>query len=470
MNLSDITPGTRLYELATTNDGYRFRWQERFGLSDEQAQELWPWKDQRYDTFVTVPQPPPLDLKPTKPRAVVTVVIGDEAQACFAVSEPYLRSYAARLDADFVKLTWPGHPDWPMSSKFAIPRTLDHYERIAYLDSDTLPRPGCIDLFASCPAGQFGACTEIGDERRHFRRMLRYNQFRRLMGFAPSNASWYVNAGVYVAERRHRDYLLPPIQAIPAEHNAEQDWLNCRLESANVFQLNARCNWQWWLDPGFSNAPDDAILHFSGARRRPGRAGLMRRFAPDPLFSIDVRHREWIKSVLMTGQCRRVLEIGCYHGMSTRVFIEALQAGKVDEVHLCEPNVTPALERLIAGVPGVTLHRCRSVDLLARDARFDLVFVDGDHRTENCRAEARLLIAARVPVIFAHDTNCTQSPYAKDYKDCEGPQLFRAAFRRAGYRCVEDCEVRPGERTDRGMLLATLKPSLVNSCDVVKEH
>jgi hypothetical protein len=71
------------------------------------------------------------------------------------------------------------------------------------------------------------------------------------------------------------------------------------------------------------------------------------------------------------------------------------------------------------------------------------------------RPEAELLIAAKVPAVFAHDTNCTQSPYAADYIDYEGPQLFRAAFRAAGYQCVEDCELRPGERTDRGMLLST---------------
>jgi hypothetical protein len=75
-------------------------------------------------------------------------------------------------------------------------------------------------------------------------------------------------------------------------------------------------------------------------------------------------------------------------------------------VHLCDPNVTRQLEATLARFPGVnvTVHRERSVDLLAGDAAFDFVFVDGDHTEEAGKAEAALLLAANVPAVMVHDT------------------------------------------------------------------
>lgn len=44
MELSDIVPGTHLYELATTDSRYRSRWSIRFGLTPEQTNTHWPWR------------------------------------------------------------------------------------------------------------------------------------------------------------------------------------------------------------------------------------------------------------------------------------------------------------------------------------------------------------------------------------------------------------------------------------------
>lgn len=410
--------------------------------------------------FVTVPQPPRLNISRKSDIAVVTVGFGPEAEALLSVTEPYMREYATRLAADFVKLDWPGHPAWPMSSKFAIASALEHYHCIAYVDADVLLRPGCVNLFVQCKPWEMGVVDALPMHRQSPKSTAEVNhrEFRRRMGFPAVNLPWYFNAGVMVVPKSHRELLLPPKGLILRGFCCEQDHTNCRLlESGMPYKLmDRRCNWLWWN--GLDDAPQDAVLHFAGMHT--GRLTELRKWAakyPIPKghwFAIDSRHRDWIRAELLTGRYRRVLEIGSHMGYSTTAFLDALEAGKVDEVHLCEPNPTPELLRLIDGKRGVTLHRERSIKLLANDCRWDLVFVDGDHSLRTVTKEAELLIAARVPAVFAHDTASSGR-----YPRCEGPAILRAEFTAAGYHCEEDAEFRLGERTDRGMMLATLLPT-----------
>lgn len=406
--------------------------------------------------FVTVPQPPPLNLSRNSNIALVTVGVGRQADATLAITEPYMREYAARCAADFVKLDWPGHPAWPMSAKFGISSALDHYHCIAYVDSDVLLRPGCVNLFSQCKPWEMGVVDELPFHRQTPRFKIEddHHEFRRRMGLPVVNLPWYFNAGVMVVPKSHRELLLPPKRPILKGFCSEQDHTNYRLLNSGLPYnlMDRRCNWMWWT--GLDDAPPDAILHFAGLRT--GRLKEIAKWAakyPIPEghgWAIDARHRDWLRAELLTGRHRRVLEIGSHMGYSTQAFLDALRAGTVDEVHLCEPNPTPELLALIADTPAV-LHRCRSVELLTRDCRWDLVFLDGDHSARVVTKEAELLIGAKVPVVFAHDTNA-----AGRYPRCEGPSLLRAAFTAAGYRCTEDAEFRPGERTDRGMMLATV--------------
>jgi len=426
---------------------------------------------------VIVPEPPPLHLTPKSDRALVTVVVGDRANDLFAVSGPYMRAYADRIGADFVILRWPGHAAWPMSSKFAIPCVLDHYERIAYVDADVFIPPGAVNLFEMCEPDEFGACDEMAwhAQNTQYRVLERHQELRRSMGYPALDAlPFYFNAGVMCVPKRYRDYLLPPTKPIRIDHVAEQDHTNARVADAflagevKVKLLDRRCNWQWWTDQGFSNPLLDAVLHFSGCNSRlkhmletAARHPLPeQQFAPPPgvasigdeSWYIDERHRNWLRAVLLSGRFPRVLEIGCHHGFSTAAFLDACRARKVGEVHLCEPNVTPELEALLTRYDlgdRVKLHRLPSVELLARDVAFDLVFVDGDHRAHYVEAETAFLLGANVRAVFAHDTSA-----AGRYPEIDGPQHLKAAFQRAGYHCLEDAVLRPGERTDRGMFFA----------------
>jgi len=221
---------------------------------------------------VTVPQPPAITLLPRSTRAVVTIATGDEAKRLLAVSEPYMRHFAARVGADFHVLDWPGHPAWPMSAKFGIARVLDHYERVAYVDADVLLRPHCLNLFDLCEPDEFGAVDELPFHRAQpqHRREQSYLLFRKRMGFAGVPLPWYLNCGVMVIPRTCKRLLLPPERPMPKDHCAEQDHTNAQVLDAylrheiRVRLLDRRANWQSWQDWGFKAAPKDACLHWSG--------------------------------------------------------------------------------------------------------------------------------------------------------------------------------------------------------------
>jgi hypothetical protein len=454
MKLEYIKPGTHLYKLATTNKRYRNSWAERFGLTIQQVNDMWPWKR------VVVPRPPKLDVSPASDKAVVTVVVGHEAKTCFSVSGEHMQAYADRIGADFVVLSWPGHKDWPMSCKYAVARVLDVYERIIYLDADVLVSPTSPDLFQLVGSDEFGGVDELAFHLTNEDDVTvqNYRSTRYCLGYSDLEPPWYINAGVVVVPRSLQWLLEPPECPVPVDHCTEQDLLNIRLleEGVPVKFLDKMCNWHTVS----GDAPEGAILHFSHSVE--GRREDMASFAkplvyefdplkviqwPDHDWYIDLRHLRWLHSVLMSGRFSRVLEIGCHHGWSATAFLDALKAGKVQEVHLCDTKITPELKSVIDkyGV-SPTIHNCPSLDIL--DQSWDLVFLDGDHSVETVLSETPWLLSTRS--VFAHDTGS-----AKMFKGCEGPQHLKQAFQLAGRRCLEDAVLRSNERTDRGMFFST---------------
>lgn len=220
---------------------------------------------------VSIPEPPRLDLRPTSRTAVVTVAVGEVGRELLAASGPAMARFARRVGADFVVLDWPGHPAWPMSAKFAIPRALDHYERIVYADADVLFRPGCVNPFDLCGPTEFGACDELPwqllDPYRRHGVLTNYERTRRETGLAAEAVPpWYFNLGVYVASAEHRPLLDAPTVPVRPYHCGEQDLINARVLAAGtpVRLLDRRANWQNWTDAGFRHAPADAVLHWSG--------------------------------------------------------------------------------------------------------------------------------------------------------------------------------------------------------------
>jgi predicted O-methyltransferase YrrM len=133
-------------------------------------------------------------------------------------------------------------------------------------------------------------------------------------------------------------------------------------------------------------------------------------------------------------------------------FLEACKAGKVAEVHLCDPVISEELERLVGTYnlgDRVQIRPMRSVDLLRERAPYDFVFVDGDHSAENVKLETELLLEQKTPCVMAHDVSV-----APLYPLCDGPQHLQSVFQASGYLCAVESILRQAEQTERGMLLA----------------
>lgn len=235
------------------------------------------------DDYVIVKEAPNLMIKNRgNSKALVTVNVGKTGNGPFAISEPLMRRYAERVGADFLVLDWPGHPDWPMSCKFAIPRALDYYDRIAYVDADVVLRDGCVNLFDMCAEDEFGALDELDlhRERPWLGVEAGYRKLRSEMGFEQrKDIPWYFNLGVMVVPWKFRHFIDAPYQPILVHQLSEQNHSNARLLDGNakIRMLDKRCNWMHWIR-GFDEAPDDAILHFAGMSGE-ARLSAMRQFA-----------------------------------------------------------------------------------------------------------------------------------------------------------------------------------------------
>jgi LPS sulfotransferase NodH len=180
-----------------------------------------------------------------------------------------MRCHAATHGLDLVVLDWPGHPAWPMSSKFMVWRVLEHYARILFVDADVVIPPG-----SDCPLS-FVPPTHAGlfDESRFHRgqdqhgRMNAYAAFCQSHGFpSPTPFHPYYNTGVYVLSRAHRDLLAPPDRLLAASHCSEQDLMNVRIAQSGVpvFELPREYHWQWWPTRSLADAPLRAWRHLSG--------------------------------------------------------------------------------------------------------------------------------------------------------------------------------------------------------------
>ncbi len=223
---------------------------------------------------IVIPSPPyDLNLTPTTDKALVTVVVGQLGEEMFSITKPYMERYAKRLGLDFVVLTWEGHYNFPMSAKFAIPRTLMYYKRIAYVDADVFLRTGCVNLFDSCNEDEVGIYDEgpfYLDKPIFAQREHELIAFRKEMGFPEVVLPWMLNCGIMVIPRYAAEFFPTPTQPIKVHHCAEQDWFNSTLLQAylsgkvKIRLIDRRYNWEHWTDQECRRAPKEAVLHCSG--------------------------------------------------------------------------------------------------------------------------------------------------------------------------------------------------------------
>jgi hypothetical protein len=169
---------------------------------------------------------------------------------------------------------------------------------------------------------------------------------------------------------------------------------------------------------------------------------------------MDARHVYMVHDILRGCPWRTVAEVGCLNGASSTAFVEAINAGSDFKGTFCDVDIKDSLSRVLGNCEKpeqIRVTRKRSWDLLATEV-FDFVLLDANHDAMSVSMELGALLIKRPVCLMAHDTNASDLGYPK----CEGARLLKQVFQQLpDYQCIEDCELRYGERTERGLFLAT---------------
>ena len=171
---------------------------------------------------------------------------------------------------------------------------------------------------------------------------------------------------------------------------------------------------------------------------------------PGSEWSMDGRHAEWVKAALVALKPATAVEVGCHLGVSTLAILEA----GVTDVHLIDVRITDSV-RAMATDYGATLHEETSEMALPKvPASTNMaVLLDGDHSLPVVQKEAELLDRMAPRVVIAHDVTAQHIGLG-----CEGCAWFWHALQCSRWYCYVDCMPRQGERTARGLLIATRTP------------
>ena len=156
---------------------------------------------------------------------------------------------------------------------------------------------------------------------------------------------------------------------------------------------------------------------------------------------------------MVTG-CEHALEIGARRGSSTAALVQALKDGGLDFLTVADPARSAELDMVLAQAPGQCLYYAgRGVDRIRLPVSF--VLWDGDHSVATVREEWAALSRLAPQVIVAHDV-C-----AGDVVGCEGPaQVLPEVLSDGRWACWVDGARRPGEWTERGLLVAVRRGPL----------
>jgi hypothetical protein len=203
-------------------------------------------------------------------NAVVTVCIGKNYDAMFAISKPTIEAYAKKVGAEFI------HIDKQLISqtsphfeKFQIHELLTKYERIIYIDADTLVRDDCPNLFEIVPPNALG----MFNEGRFKDRLNVILESAKTYGIKIETKealqkylNKYYNTGVMVISRCHRDLFQKPVIE-DIYHHYEQSYINHMIikREIKMFELHHNFNRMMMMDSltGISRL-NSYIVHYAG--------------------------------------------------------------------------------------------------------------------------------------------------------------------------------------------------------------
>lgn len=215
------------------------------------------------------PVPAPA-LRPERERAVITVVIGDDAEQLHAATGPGQRAYAERIGAEFITVRGATQdPRMRCAEKWRVKDFVPHYPGgTLYLDADVWVHPAAPDVFAQVPANAVGMRDITTQTNLLSWSQPKYRELCQTQGTKPHRMALarYWNSGVWVGRPEHAGYWTPPANPYPAEHCTEEHWCRHTLATSGwpVHDLGEPWNWLWYQDRKCERAAGCWFLHLAG--------------------------------------------------------------------------------------------------------------------------------------------------------------------------------------------------------------
>lgn len=209
-------------------------------------------------------------------NAVVPIVIGGSKE--WKVCKPSILAYCKKYDLPLEVITqckYGIEPFNPFSNsinlfeKNQIYELFDKYDRILRLDYDLIISPNCPNLFDIVPEDKIGGVYEdVGDAKLSRRKMIIDIQIH--LGGNLGWISGYMNAGVVVASKEHREVFntsieeINEVQEIPDIITPEQDYFNYMIRKLGfgIYELDYKFNHIRYFSP---NRFDSYIIHYAGS-------------------------------------------------------------------------------------------------------------------------------------------------------------------------------------------------------------
>jgi lipopolysaccharide biosynthesis glycosyltransferase len=232
--------------------------------------------------------------------AVITINIGTAMQRMADMTIPTMRAYAQRIGADFIVIdkipaSYQFQDYSAYWAKFILRDYLESYDRLMYVDLDTIVHNNCPNMFELVPEDRFAALIE--DD-------YGVDQTEEIAAIQAKfgDIGWrkgYFNVGVMVASKAHKAVFELRQEMLGGTRYPEQTAMNYNLQKAGipVYKLNHKFNHMYFLNIEHNDRHLSYISHYAGFSQQLREAVIAedkRRLAAGELLINDNNINEFI--------------------------------------------------------------------------------------------------------------------------------------------------------------------------------
>lgn len=187
------------------------------------------------------------------------------------ITLPIIRRFCDKWKSDFIVLnhdpkilTDDHHPHYRIMRVYDL---LQDYDRVISLDSDIIINKSCPDLFKVIPDTCVGSIFEdVGTRSEN--RQSKIQKIQTKYG----NVGWltgYVNTGVMVVSKMHRDIFTPINGTLYTEDGSDDLHIGYQIHKMGfqIYEMDFRFNHMTMFSEPWNNASrfDSFIIHYAGA-------------------------------------------------------------------------------------------------------------------------------------------------------------------------------------------------------------